>query len=47
VVRPGGLVYAEEFIGYARAVFEVLDFHTIDHGGLHFQSPTLVRPLDD
>ncbi|MCA2213014.1 class I SAM-dependent methyltransferase [Jidongwangia harbinensis] len=36
----------EEIIGYAGAAFEVLDFHTVDHGGLHFQSLTLVRPLD-
>jgi SAM-dependent methyltransferase len=36
----------EELVTYARAAFEVLDFHTIEHGGLHFQSLTLVRPVD-
>jgi SAM-dependent methyltransferase len=36
----------DEMVAYAGAAFEVLDFHTVDHGGLHFQSLTLVRPAD-
>jgi len=36
----------EQIIGYARESFEIVDFHTVDDGDLHFQSLTLAKPLD-
>lgn len=33
-----------EIFTYAREVFEILDFHTVEDRSLHFQSLTLVRP---
>ena len=35
----------EELFGYLSRSFEVVEFHTIEDGGHHFQSATLVRPL--
>jgi SAM-dependent methyltransferase len=32
-----------ELFDYANEVFEVIDFHTVDHEGNHFQALTLVR----
>jgi SAM-dependent methyltransferase len=36
----------EQIVRYAAEVFEVLDFHAVEHADGHFQSLTLVRPLD-
>jgi SAM-dependent methyltransferase len=35
-----------EIFDFARESFEVVDFHTVDEEGKHFQSLTLVRPPD-
>jgi SAM-dependent methyltransferase len=35
----------EQIATYAQEVFEIVDFHTIDDGDLHFQALTLARPL--
>jgi SAM-dependent methyltransferase len=34
----------EHILGYVRSTFDVLDFHTLSPGGLHFQSLTLAGP---
>jgi SAM-dependent methyltransferase len=34
----------EQIFAYAREEFEIVDFHTIDDGKLHFQALTLARP---
>jgi SAM-dependent methyltransferase len=36
----------EQLIRYARESFEIVDFHSYADDGHHFQSMTLVRPLD-
>jgi SAM-dependent methyltransferase len=37
----------KEIFGYASEVFDVVDFHTVEDGeGRHFQSLTLVRPVE-
>jgi SAM-dependent methyltransferase len=36
----------EEIFGYAREAFEVVDFHTVEDEGRHFQALTLVRPAE-
>jgi SAM-dependent methyltransferase len=36
----------EEVFGYVREIFEVLDFHTVAEEEPHFQSITLVRPVE-
>lgn len=36
----------EQILAYARKVFEVVDFHPVDDGELHFQALTLAKPLD-
>ena len=36
----------EEIFRYAAEAFEVMDFHAVEHRDGHFQSLTLVRPLD-
>jgi SAM-dependent methyltransferase len=35
----------EQIFAYAREAFEIVDFHTIDDGKLHFQALTLAKPL--
>jgi SAM-dependent methyltransferase len=35
-----------QFFAFASESFEVLDFHSIEDGRLHFQSFTMVRPVD-
>lgn len=35
----------EQITTYAKEVFEIVDFHTIDDGDLHFQALTLARPM--
>jgi SAM-dependent methyltransferase len=35
-----------EIFDFVNESFEVLDFHTVEHDALHFQSLTLVRPPD-
>jgi SAM-dependent methyltransferase len=35
----------EQILRYAAEAFEVVDFHALDDGALHFQALTLVRPL--
>jgi SAM-dependent methyltransferase len=35
----------EQIATYAQEVFEIVNFHTIDDGDLHFQALTLARPL--
>lgn len=35
----------QELFGYLSRFFEVVEFHTVQDGGNHFQSATLVRPL--
>jgi SAM-dependent methyltransferase len=34
----------EAIFAYVDEVFEVIDFHTVEHEGLHFQSMTMTRP---
>jgi SAM-dependent methyltransferase len=34
----------EEIFAYVDDGFEVIDFHTVEHEGLHFQSMTMARP---
>jgi SAM-dependent methyltransferase len=34
-----------ELLGYLSRSFELVDFHTVENGGDHFQAATLVRPL--
>jgi SAM-dependent methyltransferase len=36
----------KEIFEYARECFEVVDFHTVEDDDRHFQSLTLVRPVD-
>jgi SAM-dependent methyltransferase len=36
----------EQILAYAGKVFEIIDFHTVDDGDLHFQALTLAKPLD-
>src|SRR3712207_1435889 len=36
----------EQVFMAVRDAFEVVDFHTVEDGGHHFQSLTAVRPLD-
>ena len=35
----------EQIAAYAQEVFEIVDFHTVDDGDLHFQALTLARPV--
>ena len=35
----------EQIFAYANKVFEIVDFHTVDDGDLHFQALTLAKPL--
>ena len=35
----------EQIATYAQEVFEIVDFHTVDDGDLHFQALTLARPV--